>query len=145
SGKNFEKFFGAPESVSAEHEFLSKTPESGKFLWVLVQTQAACDHAQDNAGLPPFYLGLEIDAKDYRKNAKLPAALWKSPVFFRDSAARFLLVNARFALPLSARTAGRQKALYRLRDQVLGELTYALHTYASRPGIVAVFETKAKT
>jgi hypothetical protein len=144
SGSKFEQFFGSAEHPLANQEFFSKIPPEEKPQWVLVQTQAACDHAQGNAGLPPFYLGLEIDAKFYRKDGKPPASLWKSPIFSRGDSSTYVLVNARYPLTIPSKLAAKQKSRYRLRDQVLGELIFTMHTHASRPGIVSIFEKKAK-
>jgi hypothetical protein len=143
-GVKFEYFFGLPERALASKEFFSAIPEATTPRWMLVQTQAACDYVQGNAGLLPFYLGLEVDPGFKRKDGKPPAALWESPVLSISGAPKRLFVSARFALALPSKFVARQGAVYRLRDQLLGHLTYAMYAHASRPGIVSTFEMKPK-
>ena len=135
TGDEFEQTFGLNHEIAAQEQFCCK--ESGQDLqWVLVQTQAACDYAQMQPGPLPFHLGLCLEAARVGKN-KPPAALWMSPCFKFDNVDKFLLVNARFQISLSNAKADQEQPLFRLREQLLNNLIYQLHSYGARPGITS--------
>lgn len=104
--------------------------------WVLVQVQAACDYAQQRPGSLPCYLGLDLP-KNNRRSKTPPDSLWESPSFELDEERRFLHVNAHFPVSLSSREFKRSEPLYRLRESILNDLTYHLHSYSARPGIIS--------
>ena len=138
SNEAFVGAFGLCPQQAGKNEFLSKQITQGDpdLRWVLVQTQAACDYAQVRPGPLPFHLGLCIAATMARKNAKPPAALWRSPCFEFENQAHFLHVNARFQLSLVSDKV-QQKPLFRLREPLLNDLVYHLHGYGARPGFIS--------
>ena len=137
-GNAFEPTFELAEGTAANKQFwckeLKKNAEA--FNWVLIQTQAACDYAQTQPGPLPFHLGLFLP-KENMRTGKPPEALWTSPCFEFNSTAYVLHVNARFQLSLPSAQAAKIQPLFRLREQLLNDLIYRLHSYGARPGIVS--------
>lgn len=138
SGEKFEDVFGLKQEGVAKGQFGCKNFLAGdeQFQWVLVQSQAACDYAQRQPGSLPFYLGLEMEASNVRKDTP-PAALWTSPPFEIKGRIRVLRVSARFQVSLPAQVVETEMPLYRLRDQLLADLIHHVHTYGARPGMIS--------
>ena len=111
-------------------------PSRKRFRWVLVQCQAACDYALGRPGSVPFYLGLDFPA-DNRSAGKLRQSTWASPVFDLGEGTRCLRVNAGCPLALPSSMLKDMAPLYRLREQMLNELIYHVHTHGARPGIIS--------
>lgn len=121
-----------------EKQFSSKPFHvSNSSHWVLVQTQASCDYAQNQPGLLPFHLGLLMPKSSVSKNKKPPAALWCSPCFEYDQQVQYLHVSARFPVSLLRERAIEMSPLFRLREQLLNNLIYHLHGYGARPGFIS--------
>ena len=139
---DFRKEFNVNEIDAALNHFRCKGYKSADktFRWVLVQVQAACDYAQQRTGSLPCYLGLDFP-KSKRRSKTPPDSLWESPSFELDKERRFLHVNANFPVSMSSIEFKRSKPLYRLRESILNDLTYHLHTYGARPGIIS-FKSK---
>ncbi len=137
SGSKFQKTFGLKQEEAAEKQFGCKgfSEKCDKFRWVLVQSQAACDYAQMRKGPFPFHLGLCLPVSTARKRG-LPAALWPSPCF-EFNGEIFLHVSASFQIALSPKTRLKEKPLFRLREQLLNDMIYRLHSHGARPGIIS--------
>lgn len=137
--QGFERTFGVPERALARDQFWEK--ELGRSdlapRWVLVQTQAACDYAQSRPGPLPFHLGL-IVRKSAVRSKRPPEALWMSPCFEFEGEEQFLHVNARFQLSLAHGRLEETEPLCRLREQLLNDLIFRLHSYGARPGIISL-------
>lgn len=134
----FVNLFGIDEDDAAEKQFRWKESQrESQHAWVLVQTQAACDYAQRQPGPLPFYLGLETPSNELFGGKHKPAALWQSPLFQTSGSPRQLRVNVRFHVSLAAQKAKRVSPLYRLREQILGDLIHVVHSYGSRPGMIS--------
>ena len=138
SGNAFESTFGLAQEEASRRQFWCKEFENDneQFRWVLVQSQAACDYAQTQPGPLPFNLGLYLPAAKARSGTP-PAALWTSPSFEFERAPRFLHVNARFQLSLPGTRIAEAQPLFRLREQLLNDLIYRIHSYGARPGIIS--------
>ena len=141
----FEDAFDMCQESAAGKQFRYKFPRKGNspLQWVLVQTQAACDYAQDQPGPLPFFLGINVPAAEVRSSPG-PDALWQSPVFELDGRSVCLHVNARFAVSLVRDVAKRFQPVFRLREQVLSSLLHHVHTYRARPGVISLRARKAK-
>lgn len=147
SGKSFEPYFGLPQETASQKQFWCKDFKENdvRFRWVLVQTQAACDYAQTQPGPAPFHLGLYLPAEKARKGTP-PAALWSSPSFEwqgdeLQGEARLLHVNARFQVSLPSTKRTEVQPLFRLREQLLNDMIYRLHSHGARPGIISFRES----
>lgn len=142
SGRSFEPSFGLPQETASQKQFWCKDfkEKDGRFCWVLVQTQAACDYAQTQPGPAPFHLGLYLPAEKARKGTP-PAALWSSPSFEWRGEACLLHVNARFQASLPSTKLTEVRPLFRLREQLLNDMIYRLHSYGARPGIISFRES----
>ena len=143
-GSNFVQKFGICEEKAATEQFLFNLSDKDNdpFHWVLVQTQAACDYAQSRPGPLPFHLGLYLLESKVKKGkkgkkAQAPAALWCSPCFEQDKQVRCLNVSARFSVSLLKERASQSSSLFRLREQLLNNLIYHLHSYGARPGFIS--------
>lgn len=138
SGDAFGSVFDLAPETAAHKQFGRKGSgrDNNSFHWVLVQTQAACDYAQTQPGPLPFHLGLVLPKAEIRKGT-LPAALWTSPGFELDANVSHLHVNARFQLSLPNAKAAEATPLFRLREQLLNDLIYRLHSYGARPGVIS--------
>ena len=137
--KDFGDMFGIDEKEAARTQFRCKAfdPQDGRFRWVLVQSQAACDHAQTQPGSLPYYLGLDFPHACVQRNRTSPEPLWESPVFQFDDESRVLHVSARFPMGMSYVQAQGAMPLYRLREQILNHLIYRLHGHGARPGMIS--------
>jgi len=135
SDRQFLELWGCSrEDLLAELKLGSIDP-----CWVMVQVQAPCDQAQDRSGPLPYLLGL----RSILSNSKLGEirkrpALFASPIFEQDGKQPRLIFPLRFVIGLSRdRVASLGLPVrYRLREQLLSELTHALHGHGGRPGII---------
>ena len=145
SGGNFKKTFGLTQEEVADKQFKFEEFKTNddQFRWVLVQSQAACDYAQMRQGVLPFYLGLCQPTSNFSKDTP-PAAVWSSPCFEFEKKACFLRVHAGFQVSLSPTARVVEKPLFRLREQLLNELIYRLHSYGARPGFISFREEEKK-
>ena len=138
--RRFARCFGLSEQDAAVGEFRCKypRPRDSQVRWVLVQCQAACDHAQAKPGTLPFYLGLDFPAelKD-KQRGHPPDSTWRGLDLHLDGQSRILRVSARFPVALSRSIARATTPIYRLREQVLNKLIYHIHAHGARPGIVS--------
>ncbi len=134
---NFHDLFGIEEQDAATERFRCKSkefdPNSDRFQWVLIQCQAACDYALSNPGSVPFYLGLDFP-EEHRASKNPPNSTWRGPVFEFGGEIRRLRISAGFSLTLATSVLRGVTPLYRLREQILNNLAYHLHTHGARPG-----------
>ena len=93
-------------------------------------------NAQTQPGPLPFYLGLDLPTSN-RRSGTPPVSLWTSPAFELNREVRLLCVSARFPLSLSSGEAQGTTARYRLREQILNDLIYTLHSHGARPGMIS--------
>lgn len=141
SGECYRDQLGLTKLAMVEKQFGCRKyggAEDGVYRWMLVQTQAACDHAQGHPGSLPYYIGLDFPASRVKKG-KPPFACWPSPTFLADENGeiRVLHVNARFGVSLPRDVTRHVTPLYRLREQLLGTLIYHIHSYGARPGMIS--------
>lgn len=146
-GDKFEGTFDLTQEKAAEKQFSCQgfVENCDRFRWVLVQSQAACDYAQAQPGPLLFYLGLYMPEGAQPRKGKPPAALWRSPCFEFDGGNRFLHVNARFQVSLPHKAASAVRPIFRLREQLLNDLIYRLHSYGARPGIISFRSARSKS
>ena len=130
--------FGISELNAATKRFRCKKfdPCSSRFRWVLVQCQAACDSALSNPGSVPYYLGLDFP-QEHRSSKNPPESTWRGPMFEFNGEFRQLRVNAAFPLALPSSETRDVAPLYRLREQVLNDLLYHVHSHGARPGMMS--------
>ena len=130
--------FGITELDAATKRFRCKKfdPSSSRFRWVLVQCQAACDYALSNPGSVPYYLGLDFP-QEHRSSKNPPQSTWRGPMFEFNGVIRRLRVNAGFPLALPASETRDVAPLYRLREQMLNDLLYHVHSHGARPGMMS--------
>lgn len=135
---DFVAMFGQDGEQTATKQFHCKNFATGDagFTWVLIQAQAACDYAQQQPGPLPFYLGMETKQENINPG-RPPGAVWTSPSFTVCDEIRLLRVNTRFHLSLIRQKAQQVQPIYRLREQLLGDLIYHAHTYGARPGHIS--------
>ena len=135
--EDFEDLFSITQPEAATRLFGCKDfrPSNAQFCWVLVQCSAACDYAQSNPGAVPLYLGL--DFPEGNRSSKKMLSTWYSPVFELDGQSRCLRVNAGCPLVLPSAVLRGATALYRLREQILNDLVFHLHTHGARPGMMS--------
>ncbi len=140
----FEQSFGLSQEEAAKKQFRCRgfVKEDERFRWVLVQSQAACDYAQKQPGTLPYYLGLDLPEPN-KMDGNPPAALWCSPLFNLSDTVRALHVNVRFPVSMSCAKGANQTPLYRLRERLINDLIFKIHSYGARPGIISFRETRA--
>lgn len=130
--------FGLGETETAQGEFGCKAELPDSIVrWVLVQAQAACDHAQGRSGPLPFYLGLELPVDLVQRSRNPPDACWRGPEFWLHEGVRLLRVNARFGVFLTEDELSGKEPKYRLREPLLADLSYHIHKYGARPGMIS--------
>ena len=136
--ESFSDSFGVDEMTAADSQFRCRgfSTDGGRCRWVLIQAQAACDYAQSRAGPAPCYLGLEMPFPTGRSGTP-PAALWLSPALEIEGAVRQLRVSATFPVSLGPGEFKQQEPTYRLREQILNDLIYHLHSHGARPGFLS--------
>ena len=138
--KSFLNVFDINSKTAMKEQFCCKQSgddASKSCDWVLVQTQAACDYAQNQPGPLPFHLGLLMPKSSVNRNKKPPAAVWCSPYFEHKQQIKCLHVSARFPVSLSREKTSQTPPLFRLREQLLNNLIYHLHGYGARPGFIS--------
>ncbi len=136
--ERFQASFSLDEMTAADKQFHCRdfTADDNRFRWVLVQAQAACDYAQSRRGPVPCYLGLEM-LYPARVRSSLPLALWISPALELDGDVRQLRVSAAFPVSMEPAEFNRGKPIYRLREQILNDLIYHVHSHGARPGLLS--------
>ena len=135
-GDAFERRFGITrDGAEARRDFAIKK-ESGveKWSWRLVQIQAPCDEAQKNPGPLPFVLAAEVVWDD---RGQVIDAAWGSPCFSTEAGEVRLVLNSRYQVDFSAAEAATLKPVYRLREQVMSEVSHRIHSHGARPGIIS--------
>lgn len=135
----FSDHFRIEERDAASKRFRCKDFGSGssRFRWVLVQCRAACDHAQSNTGSLTYLLGLDFLERHTDTSGKPPASTWLGPTFEFDGEIRRLRVSASFPLALPASVTSDVAPIYRLRNQMLNDLLYHVHSHGARPGMMS--------
>ncbi len=136
TGSRFKKEFTSGQKELATQEFFCRSFHHTQSRWVLVQAQPACDFALNRPSTSPFYLGLEMPPR-LEKTGKSRESLWRSPRYEYEGRERLLHVSARFPVSISSNEAIRMKPSYRLREQLVANLTHHLHSYGSRLGIIS--------
>lgn len=135
--RSFQRRFGLDEPAAGKQFHCAGFAQNdARFRWVLVQTQAACDYAQSRPGPAPCYLGLEMPFP-VRRGSSLPAALWSSPAFELGGKVRQLRVSAAFPVSIGPKKFRASKSIYRLREQILNDLIYHMHSHGARPGMLS--------
>lgn len=136
--QSFEERFGIDEPTAARKQFRCAdfTIGDDQYRWVLVQSQAACDYAQSRPGPVPCYLGLEMPCPTKRSGAT-PAALWISPALQLEGKVRQLRVSAAFPVSVGPTKFDQGEPIYRLREQILNDLIYYVHSHGGRPGFLS--------
>ena len=136
--RDFASCFGVDETAAAQRQFhcAGFDPGDSQFRWVLVQSQAACDYAQSRPGPTPCYLGLEMPLP-CKKSGRPPAALWVSPAIELGADVRELRVSAQFPASVGPTEFRQGPVIYRLREQILNDLIYYLHSHGARPGMMS--------
>lgn len=136
---NFEEMFDMDQKGVAGDQFRCKdfASDDDRFRWVLVQCQAACDHAQSQPGPLPFHLGLDFPEANRSKGKQPSAAVWTSPPFDFGGTIRLLRVSARFPISLPSAKVRNERPVYRLREQLLNDLIHHLHAHGARPGLIS--------
>lgn len=136
---DFRSVFDIEEGDAAENQFRCKefVPDEDRFRWVLVQCQAACDHAQSQPGPLPFHLGLDFPEANRSKGKQPSVAVWTSPPFEFDGTVRLLRVSARFPISLPSAKVRNEHPVFRLREQLLNDLIHHLHAHGGRPGLIS--------
>lgn len=134
--ERFQASFSLDEMTAAVKQFHCRdfTADDNRFRWVLVQAQAACDYAQSRPGPVPCYLGLEMP---FQRPGKTPAALWISPSLKLHDKVRQLRVSATFPVSMGPEDFGGGTPIYRLREQILNDLIYHVHSHGARPGLLS--------
>jgi hypothetical protein len=135
-GDAFERRFGIKQdSAEARKDFAIKE-ESGvdKWSWRLVQIQAPCDEAEKKPGPLPFVLAAEVVGDD---RGQVIGAAWGSPRFWTEAGEVHLVLNPRYQVDFSAAEAATLKPVYRLREQIMSEVSHNIHSHGARPGIIS--------
>jgi len=138
--QNFAERFGIDELAAGRKQFQCPdfATDDDRYRWVLVQSQAACDYAQSRPGPVPCYLGLEMPFRA-RRGGTPPAALWTSPALQLklEGTVRQLRVSAAFPVSFGPTKFDQRKPIYRLREQILNDLIYHVHSHSGRPGFLS--------
>lgn len=120
-------------------EFCLASAKPASMEWTMVQVQPPCDQAQRNAGLLPYVLGMRASGISKNRLGEIRGRkhLWLSPPLISDDEVFRLIFNLRFVAGLSRDSAFLKGPIrLRLRDQLLAELTYELHSYGGRTGVI---------
>src|SRR5215469_2177813 len=137
-GQSFLSQFGFAEAALASEQFYCNeyVEDPARFRWMLVQIQAACDYAQRKPGTIPFALALELPTAQVKRGTKAQA-LWSSPPFRIDNRTAQLHVHSCFQVHLPASRLAEIQSLYRIREQLLRDLTFKVQSHCMRPGITS--------
>ena len=134
-GSGFEKRFGImPDSKEARKDFAIKEKSpTESWSWRLVQVQAPCDEAQKHPGPLPFVLAAEVG---WANKGHVADARWGSPCFSIEDEHVLLVLNSRYLIDFSVEDAATFAPVYRLREQIMSEVSHHLHSQGARPGII---------
>jgi hypothetical protein len=138
--KAFAERFGAKPAI-VEEQTLKLKPDS-KPKWLLIQTQAACDFAQPRIGPIPYLLAAVIPASA-KRNGKSPNSVWKSPLLgafdglCKEDFHLEIIHGVAISLTRQTLEAANMKVLGRLKDQIIGSISFEHHSHGSRPGFVS--------
>lgn len=114
--------------------------------WGIIGFRAPCDDAHGRTGPLPFALAVEgLNSRWFggatgdrlNNGITLPEAIWRSPQYIRNGQQCRLLVSALYVHYLPETRARRLAPLFRIRDQLLAELTSKLHAHGARPAILS--------
>jgi len=131
----FERIWRYPRRDLLEHEFGLQYSDS--IRWLMVQVQAPCDQAQQRSGLLPYVLGMSLSpSNSWFKVAKKKNHIWLSPKFADENKTWCFALHLRFVTGLSSEDVASFRVCYRIREQLLAELTHDLHSYNARPGVI---------
>jgi hypothetical protein len=139
---DFRKMFGEMDPMKAQYKIAAAAPAD--LEWGLVSFRAPCDDAQKKPGPIPFALALE-GANDHwfkgnsgdDKRSGFADAMWYSPQYRRNDITKRLLISASYVVYLPEKRGTRLAPMFRLRDQLLVQLTAHIHTHGARQAIVS--------
>jgi hypothetical protein len=138
----FESMFG--ERTEAVNHFKLSTEILHDPAWRLVPFRAPCDDDQGRPGPLQFALAAEAEESIWYKMDKgrmrpkddFSDAIWSSPGYKRVGTIMRLRVSSYYVIAIPKARAQQFKPVFRLREQILGDLTYHLHAHSARPGFV---------
>lgn len=137
--KFFATSFSKNENEIIENFAFEKLPD--KFRWVTVQVEATCDYAQQKSACIPCVLAIEAPAAERTKSKSQgrPDSIWESPAFISEKNEEVKLVaNVRYVILLSPDAASNCTSIYRLRDPLVNDLSFAKARHETRPGYIAL-------
>jgi len=147
SEDEFAKRFGASPAQIRGGLLKLETPKKPK--WVLVQTQAACDFAQNTVGPLPFLLAAIVPDNHKRKTSsdgnplRLPSSVWSTPQLICDEIVKGRSFSFEIIHGIPCHITRKVldelecKVLGRLKDQIVASLSFEHHSHGSRPGFVS--------
>src|SRR5580693_284817 len=135
----FEDIFG--DRTEAVNHFKLNAENLYQSSWRLLPYRAPCDDDQGRPGPLQFVLAAEaeevtwfkVDGDRMKPKEDLSAAIWCSPAYERDKRTMRLLVSSYYTIAFPKARAQQLKPVFRLREQILGDLTFHLHAHAARP------------
>jgi hypothetical protein len=122
----------------SDESFISKSYFNRNCRWCIIETQPACDYAQSKTGLFRYVLALEVPSEMKEGKPKLKPGLYleQTPEFLINNESKKLVLNFRFIFGLTAAKVGTLKPVYRIREQLLQDISFKLANYSARPGII---------
>ena len=157
--KALEELFGISEKQLRGELFRAKKSEWPDCKIRLIQIGASCDHAQPKPGPLLYLLGIEWtfanadgsscdqkptmwlgDNEKIGRSRPLRASEWQSPILKFPGTAQpgKLSVYKNLSLSASRSRAKTWPTVYRLREDLVSELTQEYARYISRPGILSL-------
>lgn len=108
---------------------------------VLIETSAACDHAQRNIRVARFIAGLLVPISKCKKMKRKTNFIWEfGPLSLNQPTAEkgqyYLFLSARHVETLNLNQAMNLKAIARLRSQALTDLQAWFNQHSNRPGVM---------
>jgi hypothetical protein len=85
----------------------------------------------------PLRVGFTPGPDRGEQTGQVIGAAWDSPCFSTEAGEVRLVLNSRYQVDFSAAEAATLKPVYRLREQIMSEVSHNIHSHGARPGIIS--------
>jgi len=132
-----ELFGSTKESVLASFKLDEEQFATRGGSLIMIQIQPQCDYAQQSGGPRPYAFGLELKhSGSWTKNKARKLPVWLSPRYAGTDDVRQICIHHRYQVVLLDERVADWSVRYRMRQQLLSELTHAMNNHRTRPGIL---------
>lgn len=132
------------EFLNSAKKVTGKTLEAAHAATIIgfLEISAACDYAQQNVEIPRYVIGALIPFEfekftSFGNGDPKHAAIYPFPDIILNNILYKLRLNFRFQVGVSRNSILLGNPLFRVRDQILSDISYKNAQHAARPGIIS--------